>query len=154
MELKEITTDILIIGAGPAGLSAALYAAPAYLEQHGTPQIPQDLARHARLCVLEHESQEWLLQSGEQKQGIGGPVAAIINSPEMLTRLAASGLGIVASNRLFAMPFEEKGELVRVLPDWHLPLITIWAVYPERRLLPGKTRAFLDLLEAWLRPDS
>lgn len=132
----------------------ALYAAPAYLEQHGTPHTPQDLVRHARLCVLEHEAQAWLLQSGEQKQRIGGPVAAIINSPEMLTRLATSGLGIVASNRLFAMPYEEKGELVRVLPDWHLPLITIWAVYPERRLLPGKTRAFIDLLEAWLRPDS
>lgn len=156
IRVGEIQEDSTLVARRIWRYTPALYAAPAYLERNGVPQSPQDLAGHARLCILtrDREPAEWLLQSGEQQQIVGGHAAAAINSPEMLTRLAASGLGIVASNRLFAMPFEEKGELVRVLPDWHLPLVTIRAVYPERRLLPGKTRAFLDLLEAWLRPDS
>jgi DNA-binding transcriptional LysR family regulator len=41
----------------------------------------------------------------------------------------------------------KKGELVRVLPDWDLPAATGWAVFPGRRLMPAKTRAFLDMLE-------
>lgn len=41
---------------------------------------------------------------------------------------------------------------MRVLPEWHLEPVNIWAVYPGRQLLPAKVRIFLDLLEAWLRP--
>ena len=35
----------------------------------------------------------------------------------------------------------------RVLPDWQLPDRTAWAVFPGRRLMPAKTRAFIDTLE-------
>ena len=37
--------------------------------------------------------------------------------------------------------------LVRLLPSWQLPPVTAWAVFPERRLMPAKTRAFIGLLE-------
>lgn len=134
----------------------ALYASPGYLTRSGIPQTPADLAQHARLCLLTREqgAENWILQSKGNQETVSGSAALAINSPEMLTRLATAHLGIVASSRIFAMPYEERGELVRVLPDWHLPVVTIWAVYPERKLLPTKTRAFLDLLEGWLRPDS
>jgi DNA-binding transcriptional LysR family regulator len=49
---------------------------------------------------------------------------------------------------LFATPFLDKGELVRVLPEWDLPTVTGWAVFPGRRLMPAKTRAFLDMMES------
>ncbi len=41
----------------------------------------------------------------------------------------------------------DKGELVKVLPEWSLPTVTGWAVFPGRRLMPAKTRAFLDMME-------
>jgi DNA-binding transcriptional LysR family regulator len=41
----------------------------------------------------------------------------------------------------------KKGELVRVLPEWDLPTATGWAVFPGRRLMPAKTRVFLDMME-------
>ncbi|MGB9107339.1 MAG: LysR family transcriptional regulator, partial [Telluria sp.] len=44
-------------------------------------------------------------------------------------------------------PYLQKGELVRVLPEWEFPSATGWAVFPGRRLMPAKTRAFLDMLE-------
>jgi DNA-binding transcriptional LysR family regulator len=40
------------------------------------------------------------------------------------------------------------GELVRVLPEWSFPEVTGWAVFPGRRLMPAKTRVFIDMLEA------
>ena len=69
------------------------------------------------------------------------------NSPELLTRMAATGMGIATCTTQFAAPLVARGELVRVLPDWCFPSNTGWAVFPGRRLMPAKTRAFLDMLE-------
>jgi DNA-binding transcriptional LysR family regulator len=43
---------------------------------------------------------------------------------------------------------------VRVLPDWDLPASTGWAVFPGRRLMPAKTRAFLDMMEEMCGPEA
>ena len=40
------------------------------------------------------------------------------------------------------------GELVPVLPDWRAPPVDAWAVFPGRRLMPARTRVFLDALAA------
>ena len=41
-------------------------------------------------------------------------------------------------------------ELRRVLPDWQLPAHTGWVVFPGRKLMPAKTRVFIDMLQAAL----
>ncbi|MCF7979940.1 MAG: hypothetical protein K9L82_18420 [Chromatiaceae bacterium] len=38
----------------------------------------------------------------------------------------------------------------RVLPEWSLPSAVVWAVFPGRRLMPAKTRAFLEMLQTVL----
>jgi hypothetical protein len=45
------------------------------------------------------------------------------------------------------------GELVRVLAEWRLPAVDAWAVFPGRRLMPAKTRVFLDMLAEWFDPQ-
>ena len=40
--------------------------------------------------------------------------------------------------------------LVRILPEWNLPIIPAWAVMPMRRYLPAKTRAFLNHIEHYM----
>jgi DNA-binding transcriptional LysR family regulator len=57
-------------------------------------------------------------------------------------------VGIGASTEQFAGQFLKTGELVRVLPEWSFPTVTAWAVFPGRKLMPAKTRVFLDMLEA------
>ena len=76
------------------------------------------------------------------------PVRLMANSPELLTRMAVTGLGIATCTTPFATPLVARGQLVRVLPDWSFPAVTGWAVFPGRRLMPAKTRVFLDMLEA------
>ena len=48
----------------------------------------------------------------------------------------------------FAEPHVLAGELVPVLPEWDLPGAPAWAVFPGRRLMPARTRVFLDALAA------
>jgi DNA-binding transcriptional LysR family regulator len=68
------------------------------------------------------------------------------NSPELLTRLARNGAGIVATADFFAESYVRSGELRPVLPGWCVPDSAAWAVFPGRRLMPAKTRAFIDML--------
>jgi DNA-binding transcriptional LysR family regulator len=76
------------------------------------------------------------------------------NSPDVLIRLARSGAGVVAVADFFAEPYLVRGELQRILPDWCLPDANCWAVFPGRRLMPAKTRAFIDMLSAAMRSCS
>jgi len=128
-----------------------LYAAPQYIARHGLPEHPDDLMAHALLCILSRSggAQPWKLSRGKTAWERELRPRLTANSPELLARMACSGAGIAASSDLFVADFVRKGELVRVLPDWELPPATGWAVFPGRRLMPAKTRAFLDMLEEW-----
>lgn len=133
-------------------LPIGLYAAPSYLAERGDPGSPEDLARHDALRLLgrDGEPARWRLLRGERSwEGVPpGRVAA--NSPELLIRLARAGAGIASVPDLLAAPSVKRGDLRRVLPAWCLPPHTVWALFPGRRLLPGKVRAFLDMLVAAL----
>jgi DNA-binding transcriptional LysR family regulator len=73
---------------------------------------------------------------------------ATANSPELLMRMARYGAGITAVAHHFAEPYVRSGELEPVLEEWALPPAIAWAVFPGRRLMPARTRVFLDALEA------
>jgi DNA-binding transcriptional LysR family regulator len=70
----------------------------------------------------------------------------------MLLRLARAGLGVTGVSLAIAQPYVARGELQRVLPDWQLPPVPCWAVFPERRLMPLRTRLFIeDMAQALAR---
>jgi DNA-binding transcriptional LysR family regulator len=127
----------------------SLFASPGYLARHGIPEHPDDLAGHDLLCILSRSGRPvpWILQRGKVRWEREVQARLTANSPEMLARVACGGAGIAASSHLFADPFVQKGELVRVLPDWEMPEDSGWAVFPGRRLMPAKLRVFLDMME-------
>lgn len=126
-----------------------LYAAPSYTAVRGLPEHPDDLLGHDLLCLLSRGggALSWTLTRGKLRWQRELPARLTANSPDLLARIACSGAGIAASSELFAAPLVKKGELVRVLPEWDLPPAVGWAVFPGRRLMPAKTRAFLDMME-------
>ncbi|MCG2584500.1 LysR family transcriptional regulator [Massilia sp. TS11] len=128
----------------------ALYAAPSYLERHGVPRHPDDLLEHDALCILRRSGahEVWKLTKGKIVWERAPRARLNANSPDLLCRLAVEGNGIAASTDLYASGYEADGRLVRVLADWEMPVTTGWAVFPGRRLMPAKTRAFLDLMQS------
>ena len=127
----------------------ALYAAPSYIARRGMPQHPDELQGHDLLCLASRNggALSWKLTRGKTVWERELPARLAANSPDLLARIACSGTGIAASSDLFAEGSVDKGELVRVLPEWSLPEVTGWAVFPGRRLMPAKTRVFLDMME-------
>ncbi len=136
------------VGVFPIGL----YAAPSYLAGRGDPASPDDLEHHDALRLLGRDGEPagWKLLQGERSWEGVPPGRVSANSPELLIRLARSGAGIAAVPDLLASPAVKRGELRRVLSAWCLPPHTIRAVFPGRRLMPAKTRAFIDMLVAAL----
>jgi DNA-binding transcriptional LysR family regulator len=126
-----------------------LYAAPSYIARRGMPAHPDDLLQHEVLCILSRNggSEPWTLMRGKTVWRQALPARLTANSPDLLARIACNGAGIAGSSDIFARSRIEKGELVRVLPEWEMPPVTGWAVFPGRRLMPAKTRAFLDMME-------
>ncbi|HEY0064412.1 MAG TPA: LysR family transcriptional regulator [Telluria sp.] len=126
----------------------ALYASPSYIARRGLPEHPDDLAKHDLLCLPSRGSSmpTWKLTRGKVVWERELPAKLTANSPDLLARIACAGTGIAASSDLFAEASVERGELVRILPEWAMPEVTGWAVFPGRRLMPAKTRVFLDMM--------
>jgi len=153
-----------------AVFTTGLYAAPALLREHGEPLAPEALHTMPALMLLSRsgEAVPWELSpravappegssgpapTAKAGRGAEPPTHAIVpsqharaNSPDVLIRLARSGAGVVAVADFFAEPYIARGELQRILPAWCLPDAQCWAVFPGRRLMPAKTRAFIDMM--------
>ena len=132
-----------------ATFSAGLYASPTYLAAQGTPQAPADLMQHQALQLATQQREPWpwvLTREQEVWQGTP-PTRAVANSPELLIRLARSGAGITVVPDHFAEPDVAAGRYQSDSTGISSPATEAWAVFPGRRLMPARTRAFLDALE-------
>ncbi len=152
VRMGPLSDDGLLAARRLSEFSSGLYASPGYLAQFGQPETPQDLTRHRAIRLLggNGDPVAWRLRNGEAFWEGVPPGQVTANSPEFLIRLARAGAGIAAVPDYFTQPDVRQGTLRRVLPDWCLPTQTASAVFPGRKLMPAKTRVFIDMLQAAL----
>ena len=150
IRMGDLPDDATLAARRLARFSVGLYAAPSYIKRRGRPKQPDDLLEHDLLHILSRNGGPmlWRLTQGKTVWEKPQTARALVNSPELLMRLARKGGGITAVSDHYARIYLADGSLQRVLPDWSLPETDGWAVFPGRRLMPAKTRVFLDMLEA------
>lgn len=123
-------------------------AAPSYLELHGEPREPEDLATHACMTYEYLPTRNvWSFRDprgGERSVRIAGPVHA--NNGRFLEALAAEGAGIVREPDFIVGPDVRAGRLKAILTEFEPAPLPIYIVYPSRRHLSAKVRAFADFL--------
>ncbi|QGX92568.1 LysR family transcriptional regulator [Tatumella sp. TA1] len=122
-----------------------LYAAPSYLR--GAPAIaePQDLLQH-HLLRLHSDSGPLELFTAQQHWRGELVTKTLANSPNILVNLALRGVGITRIAAHSARHYVESGRLVRLLPEWQSKKRPVWIVFPSTRLMPSRTRVFIDSL--------
>ena len=131
------------------------YAAPSYLAKHGRPRQPKDLEKHRGLVFLEPRLRdEWMLERDGSSVRIKLASAMTSNNGAALAIAAAEGAGLAISPSFVTADLVRAGALERVLPEWTvLPSLVVYAVYPHRRFLAPKVRAFVEHLRASLGGD-
>lgn len=154
LRIGDLEDDATLVARKLAMLSNGLYASPAYLAEHGEPDTPQELENHKSVLILRRNNEHlgWTLLKGDERWLGMPPSTFAANSPGLLVRMASAGCGIVAVHDRFALARVNSGELQRVLPTWSLPEDPAWAVLAGRRLMPAKTRAFIEMLQVALDP--
>ena len=155
--------DASIVARPIAHTEYVVCASPAYLKRMGTPKVPQDLAQHHYLRF------PWQASSGHAARGmrlsrldasqdeleVGMQVVFQAESYETLFAAAVAGAGVAALPRFPASNYFESGALVHLLPEWIFGRYTVYVALPSRKLMPARTRAFLDFAsEMVLRPDT
>lgn len=125
-----------------------LCASPAYLETHGRPLLPSDLARHRLIEIAEDENTvgRWTLTHRKTKKVVNLAAVPVLrsNSGSAALDWCLAGLGIVLRSRWHAAAPLADGRLEEVLPDWHMPA-DVYAYFAAKK--PStQLRAFLDAM--------
>lgn len=130
-----------------ADVPTVVCASPAYLKARGSPRHPRDLAAHDCLYFAgEIVQNPWVFQGADGISSIDVHGPLTVNSVEVLRQAAIAGLGISISTLYQVEDALQSGALVRLLPEYRLPMRAIYLVTLPDRLLPAKTRAFIDFL--------
>ena len=135
---------------------AIVVASHGYLKRRGVPRTPQDLAQHDYLRDSGVAARSRTgpgrklrlqpLNGDAPVQEVDMPIVMQAVSTELLLRAALDGAGVAVTSRLLAEDYLARGELAHVLPDWIFSRYTIYAALPSGRMLPARTRAFMDFL--------
>ncbi|MFC0401638.1 LysR family transcriptional regulator [Paraburkholderia rhizosphaerae] len=134
---------------------AVLAASPAYLERHGIPTRAEDLAQHTllRFSCPGMPLDEWPLEGADGSSIVTVKTSPFqTNVPDAMRYALQSGAGIGVLAAYNAVDDLRSGALVRVLPQWRLRQMNVYALYVSRRYLDAKTRTLVDFLREWLTP--
>jgi DNA-binding transcriptional LysR family regulator len=130
----------------------SVIATPSYLAHAGTPKIPGDLAYHHAL-VYSQLGDQWVFRQGDNEASVTVRGRLRFSAAEGVRAAVLADMGLtIASDWMFA-PELASGAVQRVLPDWTLPAIDLWAVFPTGRFASAKARAFADFVESALRSE-
>jgi DNA-binding transcriptional LysR family regulator len=123
-------------------------ASPGYLVAHGEPRVPEDLGKHA--CLLYQYAPQrdtWLFtgkDGAERRVRVSGPVFA--NNGAFLAALARQGIGIAYAPDFIVGDDLRAGRLTAILRNYTKSTGAIHVVYPSRRHLSAKVRAFAEFM--------
>lgn len=130
-----------------------LCASPGYLARHGTPSAPEDLAGHQwlGLAPTSGPSMKLALHRAHRETVEVEVLPRIASNNQLsLQQMCSAGLGLARLGSLDVDEDLRAGRLVRVLPDWSLPALDVWAVTPQRGTQPAKVRHAIQALQDYL----
>ena len=140
-----------LLGSPPA----LLCATPAYLQQRGTPERPDDLRSHELLTPDAAELPEFrlLLSRGSQRAEVPLAPKLAVDDPAVLHAATAAGLGIGLLPEFLCRQGLATGRLKAVLPEWTVPpAAALYAVYPAALESDARAQQFVDFLAANIVP--
>lgn len=141
--LKEST----LIARPLAPVRRVVCGAPEYLERHGIPETPADLANHDCLVYTYLATRgRWLFESDSELMDIPVSGRFSANNGDAIRHLALAGHGLMLQPTFIIADDLRAGRLRTVLENYPIPAINAYAVYAHRKHLSAKVRSFVDFV--------
>ncbi len=123
-------------------------ASPNYLQTYGTPLTPQDINHHQVIgYAYWFTKNEWQFTSAAgETETIKTQPKCITNNGDTCLALAIDGQGLIMQPRFVVETALKQGQLVTLLPEYHIMSLGIYAIYPSKQHLPMKVRRLVDFL--------
>ena len=147
IRFSEQIEDTSVVARKLAGNERVVCAAPAYIAAHGEPRRPEDLLRHNCLrlsTVTRWNDWEFEDERGRRVVHVEGNFST--NSADAVYHAALAGVGIARLSTYLVADDLRAGRLVPLLTAHKHHDSDLLAVYPARRHLPLRVRAFIDFL--------
>ena len=132
-------------------VARVIVGAPSYLDRHGRPAVPADLAAH--VCLLYRnlpDAEQWRFAEDDGLRQYRGPSRLRADNGGVLLRAAIDGIGLVMLPDFIVAEALAAGAVERVLAGAAVPPTALRLVYPPARRLSAKVRTLADFLAAEL----
>jgi DNA-binding transcriptional LysR family regulator len=142
--------DSSLVGRRIGTARIANVASPAYLERHGIPRTPKDLAAHWLVRYAPgfgEDGARFEYQEGGRTRSVVMKSRIVVNSAESYAAACEAGLGIIQSPVGSLRASLDAGRLVEILPRHAAAPMPVHVLHPHRRNLPTRVRLFVEWTE-------
>lgn len=145
---ETLQQDMVAVPLGPP-IGFGVCAAPAYLQQHGVPQTPDDLLQHQCLQFRFPSGVvfPWQFARDGKRIALTTRGRLILDDLDLILQAAVAGVGIGYHYLARIEPHLASGQLQLMLQDWLPPTERLYLYYPRGRNLPAALRAFIDFFK-------
>lgn len=125
-----------------------IVASQSYLAQHGRPYHPKELSQHHCICYSNLKNPKRWHFVNQDKTDFYVDVKERIrcNSGHMQISMVKDGMGIARLPAFYMEQALANNELEILFDDYLHPTVNVYVVYPSRKHLSPKVRAFIDLI--------
>ncbi|MRW92911.1 LysR family transcriptional regulator [Duganella sp. FT80W] len=126
----------------------AVLATPEYLSRNGEPEHPAELTAHS--AIIYHRTGNgplYLFQRGDVQESVALQGRMRVSAAEGVRAAVLSNMGLTIASEWMFEPEIASGQVRRVLQDWALPAVDLWAVFSSGRKASAKARAFAAFVE-------
>lgn len=143
--------DSTLVSRQLATIPHVLCASPAYLDRHGEPRRPEELAEHACLTYSDMPDPDVWRCSDPGGRDIAVRLRPRLraNNGDFLRDMAIDGHGVTLQPRFIVQEALEREQLMLILTDHDWSRVVLSALYPQTRHLSARVRAFIDFLSEW-----
>lgn len=125
-------------------------ASPAYMSGRRPPASPSELTAHNGIVMRSLHTgriRHWMFRNADGiEEAVALTETIVVNDPAAMREAARLGLGVSLIALFDVLPDLERGDLIRLLPNWHAAAGSISLYYASRTLISAKTRVFVDFV--------
>jgi DNA-binding transcriptional LysR family regulator len=149
VRLTELT-DSSLIARRLSSFRIVTIASPACIAKHGMLTDPHELANVPTVVDTNLRTRaNWNFTRDSERISVTVKPRIEVNSPQVALEAAIAGQGFTRLPLFICKDALKAGLLVPLLREYSNAPIGMYAVYPHRRHLSGKVRAFVDFLATW-----